>query len=412
MGYSSLIFLALVFACVQSKWATPIEITSYIDPIKISKTIYTDPSSGVSHIAYCNSSDGALYYAHLDDTGLFLTGPTALTTEQRCYHAEITGPGDGLNVYLTLEARRTMSVDECTPENPSSCDDFYVFESTDGGQTWQQPKVAGGASGDIVRRRTYKLLTNWKTKYFWMMYTRSEPKDSGIAIARYNTETHKFDKDHMLVSKFAGLSQYPLLTFNEKGETNIQLVYATPYTLTLQTFVSTDLGETWKKGEPMKGVCAGPKMVIRTLLSKGKYLVAGCTKAEVLHFSFSEDNGKTWTVPALYPQKNVEEVSFCSRKETTSPLIDMLVLFRDKKNLFMAHSPVPALDGKVIDVPDAFYFAAYKMDINCYYRNDELKVRFMYHVRTPLEGASKYTMYVIDNDNIVDTPKREIKADL
>jgi len=64
----TLAFLLLTISLVSSKWATPIEITSYVDPVRITKALFTDASSGVSHIAYCNSTDGALYYANLDDS--------------------------------------------------------------------------------------------------------------------------------------------------------------------------------------------------------------------------------------------------------------------------------------------------------------------------------------------------------
>ena len=412
MRLISILLVAFIFSVAYSKWATPIEITRYVDPVRITKTIFTDASSGVSHIAYCNSSDGSLYHAFLDDSGLFLTGPKVVNKDLRCYHVEISGPHDGQHVYLTMEARRSMSIEECNAANPQACDDLYVIESQDGGQTWLAPKNAGGNPGDAARRRTFKLMTNWKTPYLWMMFSKFEGKQYGLSVIRYDTKKKVFEHEKVLVPKFTGLDNYQLITYDDKGKTTLLLIYATPYTLALQTYVSTDDGVTWEKGQPMKNLCPGEKFVPRNVIAKGKYLIAGCVKYDYTHFSFSEDLGKTWTTPQKFPSKDIEDVSFCTPEDPLSADTTMMIMFHDKKSLQVAYTPLPTLDLKFADVPDAFYYGAYKMDVNCYYKGGEIKLRFMYHVRGPFEGASKYTLFVIDNDDVAGTPKREAKTDL
>ncbi len=401
-----LVLFVFCLALVSAKWATPIEITSYVDPVRISKTMFTDASSGVTHIAYCNSSDGSLYHAFLDDSGLFLTGPKLINNALRCYHVEISGPHDGQHVYLTMEARRSMSIEECNVAHPEACDDLFVFESLDGGQTWQQPKNAGGKPGDALRRRTFKLLTNWRTPYMWMMYTQFEGMNMALAAVRYNTKTHAFEYEKVLVPKFTGLDNYQLITYDDTGKTNLILIYATPHTLSLQTLISTDEGVTWTKGAGLRNICAGEGFVTRTMVSRGKYLIAGCVKKEVTYFSFSTDLGKTWTEPQRFPSRDIEEVTFCNPEDPLGANPAILVMYREKKYLKVAYSGMPLGELKYADVPEAFYYAAYKMDLNCYVKANELKLRFMYHVRSPHVNGSKYTLHVIDNDDVAGKPKQ------
>ena len=414
MRYSAIVFIVLSIVCAEAKWATPIEITSYKDPVRITKSMYTDASSGVTHIAYCNSSDGSLYYANLDETGLFLTGPNKLSSGSRCHRVEVVGPHDGQKVYIEIEARRSMSIDECTPTNLGACDDIFIYESNNGGESWENLVSIGGNPGEPFRRRFSKVIQSWKTKYIWVMYTKVEGEKNALTVIRYDTQKRAFENERVLVPKFSGLDNYPLITYNDNGDTTLQLLYASPLTLSLQNLISTDLGVTWNKAESIKNVCVGGKYVVRQMTSKGKYLVAGCIKADITHFAFSQDNGKTWTIPQAYQNKDIEEMTFCGQEDPLSAKPHMIVLSRYRKDMNISYAPIASTDLKFADVPDAFYFAAFKMDISCHYRGDELKIRYMYHVRTPHDGSSKYSMFVIDNDNLADSLKKEekVKEDL
>ncbi len=413
MRYSALALLVLSLACIEAKWATPIEITSYLDPTRITKDIYTDASTGVSHIAYCNSSDGALYYAHLDESGLFLTGPSAIDTVHRCYHVNVIAPNDGKKVYLVYEARRSMSVEECNAKNLDACDDIFVLESRDGGDSWMPAVNVGGMPGDNIRRRTHKVLTSWKTKYFWTTYSQfHSAADMKYAIARFDTEKRAFDVEKVLIPKFADLATYPMALFNDKGKTTLRLVFATPLSLRLQNLYSEDNGVTWVKGASIEDMCTGEKMSMKHMLASGRFLVVGCSKQTDTYFTVSEDHGKTWTKPTKYPASDLEEVSFCLPDDPLASDRQMLVMFHNKKHLNVTYSLLPGHDLTFVDVPDAFYYAAYKVNLNCFARAKELKLRFMYHVRSPAESGSKYTLFVIDNDNMVDTPKIPMKEDL
>jgi len=348
----------------------------------------------------------------LKETGLFLTGPSALDAKSRCYHVEIVGPHDGQHVYILMEARRSMSTEECNEKNLDACDDLYVIESVDNGQNWLPARLAGGKPGDAVRRRTFKALTNWNTPYIVLMYSKFVGAAMSLNAIRYDTKKGIFEHDTVLVPKFSGLDYYQLTTIDDSGASTHILIYATPYTLALQTLISNDNGATWKKGDSLRNVCEGAKFTIKHVTSKGKYLIAGCSKTDKIHFSFSSDLGKSWTAPALFPYHDIEDVSFCTPEDPLSNKYEFMALFRDKRSLKMGHSSMPLGELKIADVPDAFYYAAYKMDVNCYYRAKELKVRFMYHVRSPYQGVSKYTLYVIDNDDINTTPVTEHKEDL
>lgn len=414
MGRPTISFLLLLaLACIEAKWATPIEITSYKDPARITKSMYTDSSAGMTHIAYCNSTDGSLYYTRLDESGLFLTGPNRITEVERCHQVEITGPHDGERVIIAFEARRTMSLEECSKTELGSCDDMFVIESVDGGNTWQKPKNVGGKPGDVVRRRTFKLLLNWKSNYLWLMYGKFELHQAGVAVARYDLKRQAWDPEKIVLQKFTPLDNYYLSTVNEKGDITLQYVYATSFTLTLQSVISTDNGNTWVKSAGLKDLCKGEKFALKHIISRGKYLVAGCTKMDKTYFSLSDDNGKTWTAPSMFPAKDIEEITFCGKEDPFSVQPMMLTLFRTQKYMNISVGTLPITNElKFINVPEAFYYAAYRMDLNCYYKAGELKLRYMYHVRTPVDGASKYTLYVIDNDNAEDNVKKDKKVDL
>lgn len=408
-----LVVLIFCLAAINGKWATPMEITSYMEGTKITKDVYTDAASGVTHIAHCNSSDGNLYYTRLDETGLFITGPISLSSVLRCFHVEISGPNDGQRVYIAMEARRTMATDECTSTDLGSCDDLYVIESVDGGVNWKTPNNVGGTPGDPVRRRGFKLLTNWKYNHFWLMYAKYEGSNTAVMSVKYEPEKSRFSPEKVVLPKFSALSNYQLITYNDKGDSTLIFAYATPFTLTLQTVISTDNGETWKKGEGLKSICDSGKYVLKNLISSGKYLIAGCSKKEQIHFSFSDDSGKTWTTPEKFQSDEIEEIAFCGKEEPNSPERQMNVLFRVQRSMKIAHSSITKkLEWKTVEVPDAFYFGASKMDLTCIYKSNEMKYRMLYHVRTNVQGSSKYTFYIIDNDNVQDTPSTNQKPDL
>jgi hypothetical protein len=388
------------------------EITSYFDPVKITKAIYTDAASGVTHIIHCNSSNGVLYYTRLDDTGLFITGPTELVSNSRCYHIEISGPHDGQRVFIAMEARRTMNTDECSMSDLGSCDDIYVIESPDGGMSWKEPKNVGGYPGDPIRRRGFKLLTNWKSKFFWLLYAKYEGKASSVVSVKYEYEKGIFYPEKLVLNKFASLSNYQVSTFDDNGKTTLQFIYSTPLTLTLQNKISTDDGETWTQAEGLKTICDSGKYVLRNLISAGKYLVAGCVKNDFTFFTFSDNNGKTWTAPNKFPSKDIEDLSFCGKEDPLSPTPIMMILFREKRNMTLSYAQITNTNPKFVDVPDAFYYGAAKMDLTCSFKGGEFKIRFMYHIRHTVEGRSKYTLNIIDNDNAEESSNKPEKVDL
>lgn len=410
----SLFFVLLVstLTVVRTKWAAPIEITSYTDPTKINANMFTDISSGVTYAAYCNSSDGRPYYAYLDNSGLFLTGPELLSETLRCYYLEISGPHDGQHIYIAMSGTRSLGPEDCIKENNyATCDDIYVFESEDGGQSWLPPKNIGGVPGDPYSRQSLRLLTNWNTPYLWVVYNKYVEMDSNIAVSRYDTKKKVFDEEHTLVEKFGELNHFPLITVDESGKSTLMLFYTTSFTLSLQTMVSTDEGVTWKKGESIKKPCKGEKMTYKTFKSRGKYILAGCSKGDDVYYSFSEDLGATWTDPVKAPGNDIEEVQFCTPENSLGTEAGLITLYSERKEFKMGYSKVPIEGYKNAYVPSQLYYVGTKMFMNCYYVGNELKMRFMYQMRSPYEGRSIYRLYIIDNDDLIATPAKEVKED-
>eukprot|EP00826_Nyctotherus_ovalis_P008184 TRINITY_DN12113_c0_g3_i16.p1 TRINITY_DN12113_c0_g3~~TRINITY_DN12113_c0_g3_i16.p1 ORF type:complete len:446 (+),score=100.66 TRINITY_DN12113_c0_g3_i16:48-1340(+) len=411
MRFLSFLFVSILVAGVCAKWGAPIEVTSYMDPTRVSLDMFTDSSSGVTYTAYCNSSDGLAYYAYLDNSGLFLTGPEILSNTLRCYHIEISGPHDGQHVFITMEARRSLSLEDCTKENNyDSCDDIFIFETQDGGQTWLSPKNVGGTPTNGHRRRSHKLLTNWNTPYLWLVYNKYVDTVSNIAAIRYDTKKGTFDEEKVLVEKYGDLNYYPLITVDESGKSKLVLFYSTPLSLSMQTMVSTDEGVTWKKGASIKQACKGAKMTYRTFQSKGKYIMVGCAKGDDTYFAFSEDLGATWSEPAKAPGSEIEEVQFCTGENPHGTDAGLLVMHSKGRTLLMSSTPIPIAEYKNAFVPDQLYYVGVKMHMNCYYSGKELKLRFMYQLRTPYEGVSQYKLYIIDNDDLLTTPAEEVKG--
>lgn len=408
MRLLSFIFLTLTLSLVYSKWAAPVEITSYVDPTKISQSMYTDSVAGITYIAYCNSTDGLSYYAYLDNSGLFLIGPQILNPILRCYHIEISGPHDGENVYIAMEARRSLTLETCSKEFPDACDDLYIFHSSDAGETWDPPKNVGGTPGDIIRRREFTMLNNWNTPYLWFVYNKYIGTQLDITTIRYDTKKGAFDKEEVLVEKYGSMNYYPLITIGNDKKTNLVLYYTTPYTLKIQRMISTDEGITWKKEEPIKRLCSEDKsMSYKTILSKGKYIIAGCSKNNDIYFSFSEDLGKTWTTPVKFTEGEIEEVFFCNAVDPIGPEAYLLILNSKGKGFKMSHATIPPKEYKNAYVPNQLYYLGGRLHANCYYIENELRVRFMYQMRQPYEGVSKYLLYILDNDNLVTTPESE-----
>jgi len=407
-----IIFLAFVLALtkVLSKWAAPIEVTSFVDPTRINPAMFTDSSSGITYVAYCNSTSGFAYFAYLDNSGLFLTGPEILNDKLRCYRLDISGPHDGQHVFITMEARRSLSLDDCTKENNyETCDDIFVFESEDAGQSWLPPRNIGGVPGDQHIRRSFTVLTNWNTHYFWIIYNRYENGASNIATSRYDTKNRVFNEEKILVEKYGEMNYYPLITIDESGKTKLVVFYTTPYSLSLQTIVSLDDGVTWNKGAKVNKPSQDEKMVYKAIKSKGKYIMAGLGKGSVINFAFSEDLGKTWSELKRAPGNDLEEVQFCSTENPNGPDAGLVVLHSVEKKFKMSYSPIPLEEYKNAYVPDMLYYVGVRLFMNCYYVGKELKMRFMYQIRSPHQGASMYRLYIIDNDDLVTTPADEVK---
>ena len=400
-----LIFLSVLLTLGNCKWATPIEVTSFLDPTRISDRLYTDSSSGVSHIVYCNSSDGLPYYAYLDNSGLFLNGPNPLTQTLRCYQVEVSGPNDGLHVYIAMEARRSMSIEECNENSLDSCDDLYIFESEDGGETWLPPKNVGGIPGDAIRRRTFKLLTNWNAHYIWLVYNQYIDINTHITTVRYDTKKHEFELEKILVENFGEMNHYALITHDESGKTTLSLFYTTPYSLSVFVKVSKDEGQTWVDGNKISRLCTDKKMVYKTVVSDGKYIMIGCAKGDDIYFEFSDDLGKTWTEPSQFPSRGIEDVTFCTPPDPLGVESDIMVLYSEGRDIKVGYSKVPISKYNIAYIPEQFYYAAARMGISCYFAEDKLKMRFMYQIRSPHDGGSKYTLYISDNDDLEEALK-------
>jgi hypothetical protein len=410
--YVGLVVALFLLGSVEAKWGLPLEILSYEDPMRITKSLYTDAGSGMTHMVYCNSSDGYIYYTRLDESGLMLSELRVLVNDKRCYQVELRGLHDGNTIFLAFESRRSMSLEECTMANLGGCDEIFVATTLDSGSTWSAPKPIEVAPSSAIRRRVFTFLPNWRSKYFWLMYMKFVGNEKSLAGVKYDISKGEFGREHILLQKYADLQYYPTLTFDSKGAAVLKLLYASQLSLALQTVFSTDDGNTWTKGESLKNVCGDSKYVVRKLESRGSYWVAECMANDIVKFSFSQDQGKTWTQPISMESRTTHELAFCSTDEVSSIGGYWTTLSNRRKTMYVTYGVIPEEKVTYGGVPDAFYFVPHRMNMNCYFQNGNLKVRFLYHIRSTVEGHNKYTLYIIENDNVqesvIPTPKTDL----
>jgi len=103
------LILILAFSIQILCWTPGKEILSYKKSQEFDYNIFTDPTTGISHISYCNVTDRSIYYMKIMKDLTIIEG-RKISTEQLCWNmADISGGFDGKNLLIAFYALRNKA---------------------------------------------------------------------------------------------------------------------------------------------------------------------------------------------------------------------------------------------------------------------------------------------------------------
>lgn len=163
-----LIILCLIIPQILAKWDTPIKV---VPSALTTRVIYTDSTTGLSHVVWCDAPSGNFLYRQVQADGT-ISNERVIALEHPCYlEHSIDGAHDGKTVYLLYHGKRKRDTDKKSCElNENNCQDIYFSESRDSGATWTTPiAVPRSNMHDRIDRHYAKLLVT-RTGRLWIFY--------------------------------------------------------------------------------------------------------------------------------------------------------------------------------------------------------------------------------------------------
>lgn len=293
-----LIVLLLAIPLVLSKWGKPIQVIPYS---YTNRAIFTDSTSGVSHLVWCNSLSGNFFYRQLSLDGTVSSEKT-IATEHPCkLEYTLDGPHDGKTLYLVYQGTRRKDSDtRVCAQNKNNCHDIYFAESKDGGATWTHPiAVPREDMNDKMERQFPKLLLT-KGGGIWIFYRMPGFYDAPYSYAVRVPGAAKFNNEVTLPIR---VSTSAVLYNENNGENNVAIYYNDRSAIKKQKYYTTDGGRSWKGPEEIVFCEQKSDLLSRYPFNSFKMpsvFLVECRQTDYQYYlKKTFDNGKSWGIVSI-----------------------------------------------------------------------------------------------------------------
>ena len=156
-------------------WDKVVEISNNTDGDVDRSAMYLDGGTFTTHYFWCqvNIFTGKyrlMYRSQNINGNLFPI--KVLDMEHDCILPTAAGENNGKNIYVAFNAHRvTRGSAKCDEDNLPSCQEIYILETKDGGNTWTKPMPIKRANmNDVVNRWSPSIIVHPDTKRIWITY--------------------------------------------------------------------------------------------------------------------------------------------------------------------------------------------------------------------------------------------------
>ncbi len=318
--YLFIVTLSLFAARSLSSWAPLTRVdNSGVTEIRRA-TLFIDQKSRLTHYFWCqhNLTTNAFNLLHrTQQPGSSDLSPIQLLdTEHECEELTITGPNDGLHVYIAYGADRRTPHTHCSKDNTDGCLDVYSIDSADAGSTWTRPQqIQRDARDDIWNRAYPRILLHPITGRLWIFYVLSNvektsytigfvtrPRDSSV----YSKEKMLNQQKELIMGLAAGLSR-------KKTTNTIHVVWTNDEKKDLQVreAYSTSEGVKWKYSKIVGTGYSG--RLVSDLAMDQQYMalayLSGTTAPSRL--AVTTNGGDSWQLKELSENTGLEDLALC-----------------------------------------------------------------------------------------------------
>jgi len=343
MTMTKTLLVLMICVSILCRWNPPIALTEETSD-STNPDVFIDPLTKTAHLVWVdNPIDGAwrLVYMNILKNGT-QSELKVLDEEHRPKLLRIDGVGDGQRIFVTYDAKRTQGEqNQCANGEGSGCFEIFFTETKNNGNTWTKPMMIPHEDPkDIVDRKGPKTLWVKAYKQIVISYWRMGTMCMSMRMGDYSP----FTKEVAL--PFGKSTSYQMMTYTIDEQANRPIYHFTYVNWTfpeenLMYTYSIDLGQTWaapkklgflKHDDPSDSFLR-PFTIADNNLVKNTIFI-GFTLHNMIHFMWSNDNGKTWSEPLNVhpdsPQAVAPKLQICRQGRGHEPKVYMLACMKLK----------------------------------------------------------------------------------
>ena len=287
-----------------SRWSNPMEILhSYKIDYGTPPNIYTDESTGTSHILWCQKNDSNYCYRRLYSNNTLT--PINCFPWKSTYNMPFTisGSNNGKSIFIIFQSpRERFSQGDCKVD-PKNCNDIFFSESKNNGDSWSSPIVVPRKDmNDKVERLNPQFLIS-KNERIWIFYTKARTNDAPCTYVTRSPGASVFSTEKDLpINVSTTISVVYNANMNKEF---IDIFYYSYKEGKVLKYYTANNGITWEGPMDIYNCCEGKSVTTLPHNSywTSPYLFAVCIDGEyVTTLRESVDFGKSWeTIEIPFP---------------------------------------------------------------------------------------------------------------
>ncbi len=164
-----LLLLPALLLSVRLAWSPP--LTLFTSDLIFLHTVYTDRSTGTHHLLHAQGDDKSiLIYSRISPNGTLLSHLNfTFQFANRLYRGTIAGADNGHDLFVRLSPRRVCPIFDLN----LGCEEPYLMESHDDGQTWSEPaRIVRPFMDDVCSRSGENIVLERSTGRVWVFYAK------------------------------------------------------------------------------------------------------------------------------------------------------------------------------------------------------------------------------------------------